>query len=136
MAPGSQAWNGVWADLVRAPTSTSTRATDTTEPEGEVCRRPVKVHWPVCWPSSTKPANMARPPTPVMSSASWAAARAAGWRSSVPMSRNDVTDVSSQKMNSSRTSSAITRPVMAPAKATRSAATLGASSWPSKYEAA
>ena len=34
MAPGNQAENGNWADLVKAPSSTSTSPTWTTVPEG------------------------------------------------------------------------------------------------------
>ena len=34
MAPGSHPWNGYWADLVKAPSSTNTSATEVTVPEG------------------------------------------------------------------------------------------------------
>ena len=34
MAPGSQEWNGTWADLVSAPSSTSTSPTVTVVPDG------------------------------------------------------------------------------------------------------
>ncbi len=79
MAPGSHEWNGYCADLVNAPTSTSTRPTVTVVPDGGSASTWLSSNVPpppVAWPISTNPASMARPPAPVISSACSAAARA------------------------------------------------------------
>ena len=75
---------------------------------------------PAAWPSTMNPASMASAPAPVISSAWSAAARAFGDSWSWPISRNDVTDVSSQKPYRMSRLSASTRPTMAPAKSTSS----------------
>ena len=96
MAPGSQLWNGYCADLVKAPTRTRTRATPTRVPPGGSATSAEIRYVPPAWPSSTNPPSMASPPRLVTSSACSAAARASGSSSSMPMSRYDVTEVSSQ----------------------------------------
>ena len=96
IAPGSHEWNGYCADLVNAPTSTSTSAATVTVPDGGAATSSPSRKVPACWPSRTSPASIASPPSAVTSSACWAAARAPASSSSRPMSRYEVTDVSSQ----------------------------------------
>jgi hypothetical protein len=121
IAPGSHEWNGYWADLVNAPTSTSTRPTVTGVPVGGSARTRLSWNDPppsTACPISTNPASMARPPAPVISSACRAAARALTDSWSLPMSRNDVIEVSSQKPKSRIRLSARTRPSIDPANST------------------
>ncbi len=113
MALGSQKWKGNCADLVKQPISTSTvipgSSAEACTTAGSICdRRSV----PVSCPSSSRPASSARPPAPVSSSACRALRRLFGSSWVKPMSRNDVTVVSSQNTNSAMASSAVTRPSM------------------------
>ena len=80
---------------------------------------PCSVVVPASFARHTKPPSMAKPPAPVTSRARWAEVRAPGSSSSSPMSRNDMTEVSSQKTKSVQTSSATTSPSMAAANSVK-----------------
>ena len=115
MAPGSQTWNGTWADLVAAAMISSTTASVAAAPEGGdiSLRRTVPV-----WSTRTsRPASRTRPPAAVMSSARRAARRTEASTFLWPTRRNDVMDVSSQKTKRLHTESDQTRPSMAVLKA-------------------
>ena len=121
IAPGSHAWNGYWADFVIAPTSTRRRPTVTAVSRGrrigeqlthrERAGRLADQH-------EARPASPGRP-CPVTSSACRAAARARGsaWR--FPISRYEVTEVSSQKVKSPMRLSDHTSPSIEPANSVR-----------------
>ena len=96
IAAGSHEWNGYWADLVRMPSSTSTSPAVTAAPPGGAVTSSWIEYVPAAWPMSTKPPSMASPPALVMRSAWREAARAIGSSWSLPMSRYEVIDVSSQ----------------------------------------
>ena len=72
MAAGSQKWNGAWADLVRAPISTSATATSSSPRipgsamrAGAASSTPEIRQEPETWASMMRPASMARPPNVV-----------------------------------------------------------------------
>ena len=104
----------------------------TTVPDGGSARIADIEYVPAVSPSRMNPPSMASPPRPVMSSACSAPARAAAFSSLVPMSRNDVIEVSSQNRNSANRLSDSTRPNIAPEKASSVAANrpvTGSPSW-------
>ena len=120
IAPGSQTWNGNCADFVAAATRIRIAAALAVAPVIGVIslRRAV----PAASTKSTKPASSDSPPAAVITSARRAAVRATGSACLKPTSRNDVIEVSSQKMNSVHTEFAHTRPTIAVEKASRVAA--------------
>ena len=117
MACGSQKWNGNCADLVNAPSSTSTRMVSysgcalITAPDASTC---VSSKLPTTCPSSSTPASSASPPAPVIMSARRAPRRASASRRQNPIRRNELRLVSSQKVTSSNRFSASTTPSIAP----------------------
>ena len=120
IAPGSQKCHGTCADLVNAPTQHQRQAhlrrgRGRARPSSTPCRSAV----PASCTRHTRPPSIASPPAPVTSSARCAATRAPATWSSRPISRNDSTEVSSQKTNSVQTSSATTRPSIAPANSVK-----------------
>ncbi len=87
IAPGSQKWNGNWADLASAPRATRPTATSAWVPESSEPRIADSDHDPVSCASRTKPASIARPAALVVMSARSAAVRARSTSSSMPISR-------------------------------------------------
>ena len=63
IAPGSQAWNGTWADLVNAPSRISRRATVTVVPPGGSASSSLSRYVPAAWPMTMKPASIASAPS-------------------------------------------------------------------------
>jgi len=91
MAPGSQKWNGTSADLVSAPTSSSTTAVTTyaepTPPAPAAASTPDSENVAYRTPSRTMPVSIASPPKVVTTSAVSAARRLAAKRGLCPTSR-------------------------------------------------
>ena len=85
---------------------------------------------------STNPPSIARPPPPVTNRAWRAADRAPAFSSFVPISRNEVIEVSSQNMKSRNRLSLHTRPNIDPANSSSTAAVRGTSGPSWKYDAA
>jgi len=111
MAPGNQTWNGNCADFVAAATRIRIAAAVAVDPViGVISLRRVV---PAASTNKTKPASSDRPPAAVITRARRAAVRATGSTCLKPTRRNDVIEVSSQKMNSVQTESAHTSPTMA-----------------------
>ena len=108
MAPGNQTWNGTWADFVAAPTRTSTAASVPEPPP--IGSKSEITDVPDVFAKTIRPASRTRPPPPVIISARLAAVSTEGSLFLCPTNRNDVIEVSSQKMNSVQTESAHTRP--------------------------
>ena len=77
MAPGSQNWNGTWADLAMAPRRMSTSPTCTTTWVVSARASSLRAVVPAAWETMARPPRRARPPAPVTSRAWRAAARAA-----------------------------------------------------------
>ncbi len=82
IAPGSQKWKGTSADLVIAPTRTSTTAAATASAAGPAtspgaCSRMAEIRYvPAAAPRMISPTSMARPPAVVTISACSAERRA------------------------------------------------------------
>ena len=120
IAPGNQKWNGNCADLVNAPSNSIEAATLAIVPVGARSCNFANDVVPNWFCSKPMPTNMHNPPAPVVSSARTAERRATSDLSCRPISKNDHTDVSSQKINMVNRSSASTSPVIDPAKAINS----------------
>ena len=120
IAEGSQGWKGTWADFVAAPTITSTAPKVAVAPSTGIISLISVV--PAERVTSSRPASRTSPPPAVIISACRAATCAGLSVFLCPMSRNDVTDVNSQKTNSDQTESAQTRPSIAVEKASSVAA--------------
>ena len=87
IAPGSQKWNGINADLVSAPTSSSATATATAGPAGGAATISLIRKVPAAAPTISIPTSMASPPNVVTSNACSPAWRLAALAGSCPMSR-------------------------------------------------
>ncbi len=97
IAAGSQKCPGTIADLVSAPASTSITPATMAGPVPGEATTPDSSMLPLARPTTIRPTSMASPPAVVSSSAWLAARRAASFTPAPPMSRKDVTVVSSQK---------------------------------------
>ena len=117
MAPGNHGWKGTWADLVAAAIITSTAPTVAEVPVTGSSSL-IRVA-PAGRVTSSRPASRTSPPPPVTISARRAAASTPTSVFLCATSRNEVTDVSSQKTNSDQTESDQTRPSIAVEKARR-----------------
>ena len=116
MALGSQKWNGAWADLVNAPSSTRTmisgkRGLVTSAVLSATSALIEKV--PAVTPIRMMPAKSARPPPTVTRSDCSAALRAAALVLSKPTSRKERRLVISQKTKTMIRLSASTVPSIA-----------------------
>ncbi|SKF62608.1 Uncharacterised protein [Mycobacteroides abscessus subsp. abscessus] len=87
IAPGSQKWNGNSADLLSAPTSTSSTPATAIGPLGCFSRMTARLKVSAVRPSATMPESIARPPKVVTISAVSAAPRLALRVKSLPISR-------------------------------------------------
>src|SRR6478609_6674676 len=117
MAPGSQNWNGMIADLLIPPTIINTTAVVINGPDGGFAMISEMVKVPAVTPSITTPISSTKPPAVVTIRACEAAIRDDRLPVRCAISRYDRIPVSSQKITSRIRLSAQTRPSMAPANA-------------------
>src|SRR6478609_10517956 len=96
IAPGSQNWNGMIADLLIPPTIISTIEVVINGPDGGFARIADKVKVPAVTPSMTTPISITKPPAVVTISAWEAAARDERFPVRWAISRYDRMPVSSQ----------------------------------------
>ena len=102
MALGSQKWNGNWADLVKAPSSSNATITPYQGDSASVSACATisdSRNVPASMPAISRPPNSARPPPAVITSDCSAAARASLEIELKPIRRNEMKLVISQKTN-------------------------------------
>ena len=122
MAWGNQKWNGNWALLVKAPSSTRHRISgynSLPRIRSPLASTSVSENDPTTSPINNTPASSARPPMPVTVIAMRAPLRAPVWWPQKPISRKELRLVSSQNTTSNSRLSLVTTPSMAPIKSSR-----------------
>src|SRR6478609_9842816 len=117
IAPGSQNWKGMIADLLIPPTIINTIEVVINGPDGGLARMLDSVNVPAVTPSMTTPISITRPPAVVTISACEAAVLDERLPVRCAISRYDRMPVSSQKTTSRIRLFAQTKPSIAPAKA-------------------